>query len=150
LYCDSCIKGKDINYCFEYHTDLEDVESLMETLLNSLNELYLKESQFYSIFNMNKSLNYNEQSSKVFREKNHLIEQLILIYIKTKLENFKEKFVISQENVIRLELREKIKLFGLFEIFESVFLKLIKCEVKFKIESLEFEYDKMILEDIIK
>ncbi len=150
MYCDSCIKGKDINYCFEYHTDLEDVESLMETLLNSLNELYLKESQFYSIFNMNKSLNYNEQSSKVFREKNHLIEQLILIYIKTKLENFKEKFVISQENVIRLELREKIKLFGLFEIFESVFLKLIKCEVKFKIESLEFEYDKMILEDIIK
>jgi hypothetical protein len=150
LYCDSCIKGKDINYCYEYHTDLEDVESFMETLLNSLNELYLKESQVYSIFNLSKLLNYNEISSKVLREKNHLIEQLILIYIKTKLENFKDKFVISQENVIRLELREKIKLIGLFEIFESVFLKLIKCEVKFKIESLELEYDKRILEDLIK
>ncbi len=150
MYCDSCIKGKDINYCYEYHTDLEDVESFMETLLNSLNELYLKESQVYSIFNLSKLLNYNEISSKVLREKNHLIEQLILIYIKTKLENFKDKFVISQENVIRLELREKIKLIGLFEIFESVFLKLIKCEVKFKIESLELEYDKRILEDLIK
>ncbi len=150
LYCDYCLNGKNINFCFEYHTDLEQVESLMETLINFLNELYIKETEFNSIFNFNFSFKNTEQFSKILREKYHLITQSTLIYVKVKLEKFKENFLITQENILKQELREKIKFIGLLDLFECVFLDLIKCEVKLKIENLEFAYDKMILEDLIK
>ena len=150
LFCSSCIHIENLDQCLDYHTDLELLDNIFEKLLNLLCEMFSKEGEFSSVFNLKTHNLKSSEFKKVLMVKIHIISKCICVYMKVKFENFKQNFIISHDNLIKDNFRANLNQLNLLEIYENILLNLLKTEIKSRIESLEFAYDKMILEEIAK
>lgn len=164
LFCVNCLNdiNSEIGACIEKHKYLEEIPNRLKNLVNTLIDAYEKENIFNEKLNQLKSisscLNSVNSGDKTLVSCFDIlvstfvlfITKLIKLYTKMLLEKYKGIYALNDNNISDYQLNKSLLTINLFYIFEDCIKDEIREEINHKIIQFSVNYDREILNELLK